>query len=425
MTEALGGFLGIKPQHIMDMLDTWRASGKGAVQASLADLGEDSAGKMHLRKVRNAGRIFFTEGEMISRITAHIAASMEYLAKNGPEASLKSQHATRWVTHESDKLTHAMTSTSRHALEHLPMAQFMSYTMRMTEYLLGGTLGGKAVLTTKQKARLATMQLGLFGVGSVPFVGAYLSWYEWKYGTGLDEDTYNLIRKGMLDGIIEYVTGVETALGSRLSWGEGLWNTMTDLQDKSLWQIISGPAGQTATDVWTATSLLVGNIKYGSSQMSVDDLIDVAKLMKFSSMYHNAYIAFRDGIFRMKNSGQEILSDVSFGEAMAIALGVPLERVNSVWDNIENQKMDTEYYKELGKKISRMFQDLAVEAEKNGYESEYSKQLLQAISHLYAINPDVDKYDRFVNKDSISMYEQMLINKAIQDARKNLTGVNN
>lgn len=411
--------MGIEPKQVLDMLEGFRTSGRGAVQASVADLGEDAGGKIMFQKARETGRIFYNEGELLSRITAHIAASMEYIAKNGPKADLKSQHGKRWVMHESDKLTHAMTSTSRHPIEQLPMMQFMSYSLRMTEYLFSGLLGGKGVLTPKQKIKLATTQLGFFGATAVPFGGAMMAWYEYKYGTGLDERTYDMLRKGALDALLEYVTGVETEVGGRIAWGEGMFNTITDLQDKNLVQILLGPTGTVAKNIMEATNQLLGNIKFGSMRTTSEDLLDVAKVMKFANMYHNAYLAFRYGTYQSRVSGDLMVKDMDFGEAMAVALGVPLEKVNKVWDEIQVRKTDEEYYKATGKKISRLFNDLHMEVEKNGWGTAHGDTISKSIETLYALHSsELYKINRYVDKKFITMYEQTVINQAKRDAEK-------
>lgn len=419
MAKLMAAPMGVTPEQMVDIIDTFRKSGKGVVQASVADLGEDSAGKILFKKIREKGRLPYTEGELISRITAHISASKEYLAKYGAKADLKSQHATRWVMHESDKLTHAMSSTSRHPIEQLPMMQFMSYSLRMTEYLLGGLLGGKAVLNKTQKMKLATMQLGLFGAGAVPFAGAGLAWYEYKYGTGVDEETYKWIRKGTLDGILSYMTGVETDLGQRLAWGEGLFNTITNLQDQNLVTTFFGPTGTVASNIWESTNQLLGNIKNGTTSDIGNDLWDVGKSIKAVNMYHNAYRAFRYQQYQLRNSGGVVLEGITTGEAVAMAFGIPLERINSVWDEIEVRKKDTEYFKATAKDISRLYSDLQFEVNTNGWGTDLGRSLERDIATMYAIHgPDMYKIQPYINNKFITMYEQTVINQAKRDAEK-------
>ena len=70
--------------------------------------------------------------------------------------------------HESDRLTMAMTSQSRNTFEQFPGFQFLTYPMRVTEYMFGGIAGGKGVLTTKQKIKFGLTQIAYFGAVAVP-----------------------------------------------------------------------------------------------------------------------------------------------------------------------------------------------------------------------------------------------------------------
>jgi hypothetical protein len=416
--KLLAPAMGLEPKQVLDMLDAFRASGRGAVQSSVADLGEDAGGKIMFQKARETGRIFYNEGELLSRITAHIASSIEYIGKHGAKADLKSQHAVRWVMHESDKLTHAMTSTSRHPIEQLPMMQFMSYSLRMTEYLMSGLLGGKGVLTGAQKTKLASSQLFFFGATAVPFGGATLSWYNYKYGTDMDERTYNLLRKGSLDTLLSYMTGVETEVGRRIAWGEGMYNTIQGFQDKSVVEILLGPTGTVATNIMESVNQLIGNIKFGSSRVTREDLMDVAKVMKFANMYDNARLAFKYGTYQGRLSGTP-MANFTTGESIAIALGVPLEKVNMIWDEIGNAKRNEEYYKSVGKKISRLFNDYQMEADANGFNSDYANVLAGAIETLYVANAsEIHKIEKHINKEFINMWEQTMIRVARRDAEK-------
>jgi hypothetical protein len=425
MSKLMAKAVGIDPKHVQDMIATFKASGRGAVQASIADLGEDAGGKIAFRNIREKGRIFYNEGELLSRISAHISASMEYIAKHGPKADLQSQHAKRWVMHESDILTHAMTSTSRHPIEQLPMMQFMSYALRMTEFMTAGLMGGKGVLSGARKAKLGAMQVAFYGATAIPFAGAALSYYEYRFGTGMDEKTYNMLRKGALDTLMTYLTGIETEIGGRLAWGEGLTTTMMDLQNKNAIQILLGPTGTVANNAFEALNQFVGNLKYGISPGTLDDIVDIGKVLKFANMYHNAILAFRDGTYSMRNSGGILLDDVTRREAFAIAMGIPLERVNSVWDTIQNSKKLDLYYKDVGKKISKLYYDLHREVKQNGWQSEYAKTLTKSIAHMYAINPEQHRYSRYVDDTFRTMYEESMVNEAKRELERNaLEGVN-
>lgn len=419
MAKLMGGAIGVTPEHMMAIVDTFKKSGKGFVNASVADLGEDSGGKIALRKVREFGRLGFTEGELISRITAHIAASMEYIKKFGTGVDLNSQHATRWVMHESDKLTMAMSSTSRHWIEQLPMMQFMSYPMRVTEYMLGGLLGGKKVLTTKQKLKFGLTQVAFFGVVAIPGGGYLLDKYNREYGTEFTESDFYTLRHGLIDNAIRYLTGVETEIGTRLAWGEGLFQTIGDLQDKTILETASGPIGDTAVDVMDVVNRFVFNLQTGGiSAIGTDEIVDVFRLLKSGNMAYNAWMAFKYETYRTRTGG--VMDDqVSTGEAIALALGVPLNKVNEYWRETEARQNDVEDYKSVAKKINSLYQDWFFERKTNGYGTEQERIILGQLEVLYKLHQeDMPEIKRFINKEFVTMNEQMTIELAKRDAER-------
>jgi len=419
MAKLMGGAIGVTPEHMMAIVDTFKKSGKGFVNASVADLGEDSGGKIAFRKLREVGRIGFTEGELLSRITAHIAASMDYIKKFGTGVDLNSQHATRWVMHESDKLTMAMSSTSRNTFEQIPGFQFLTYPMHVTEYMLGGIAGGKKVLTTRQKIKFGLTQLAFFGVVAIPGGGWLLDKYNREYGTNLTEGGFYSLRHGIIDNAIRYLTGVETEIGTRLAWGEGLFNTMADFQDKTWLEVISGPAGSLAVDVWGVTGDFIKNINSGGiSAIGQDELFDVFRLLKSGNMVYNGWLAFQYEMYRSK-SGDMIADDITTGEGIALALGVPLNKVNEYWRETQARRNEIEDFKSVAKEINKLYQDWFFERKTNGYGTKQEKIILGQLEWLYKLHQeDMPEIKRFINKEFITKNEQMTIELAKRDAER-------
>ncbi len=430
-TKILAQALDITPEQMLSIVDNFRASGRGSVKTSATDLGPGTnrtrAITSWFSRLREKGRFFYHEGELLSRSSAWIAASLEYIAKNGPKADLNSQAAKRWVMHRQDVLTHAMTSKSKHPIMQLAPFQFQQYSLNFTESLIAGLkydITGKGVpgmLTGTEKAKLASMQLFMFGANAVPFGGAAFAYYEWKYGTGLDEETYHWLRNGSLDALLTYMTGIETQVGKRLAWGEGMFNAISDLQDKNLVQVLFGPTGTVGTNLMESVNQLVGNIKHGSMRMTAEDIFDVAKVMKFANMYDNARLAFMYGQYQGRNSGEVMASDFTTAEAMAVALGVPMEKVNGIWDTIKRSKQDTEHYKSVGEKISRLYNDLHFEVLANGWDSPHTRTLAMAIEAEYALYAnEMYKIERFIDKKFITMAEEAYITNLRRETEKKI-----
>jgi hypothetical protein len=424
--------LGISEQQMLDILDNFRSSGRLSVRASATDLGPGTNKPIRLSKVRQAGRFFYNEGEILARTSAWIAASLEYIAKNGPKADLKSQAAKRWVMHRQDILTGGMSSKSKHPAMQLAPFQFQQYSLNFTEQMItglkhdltGGRAGTKGVLTGRQKMKLASMQLFMFGATAVPIGGAALEYYQWKYGTDLDPETYDYIRKGNLDALLEYMTGIETEAGQRLAWGEGMFNTISDFQDKTVIEVLLGPTGSVARNAMESVNQLVGNIKYGTMRTTAEDLKEVAKVMKFASMYDNARLAFMYGTYQGRVSGELMAGgDLSYtqAEAMAMALGVPLEKTNMIWDTIKKTQKDKEHYQSVGKKITRLYNDLHFEVLANGWQSQHASDIAAAIETNYALYAnEMHKISKFIDQSAISMAEEAFITITRREAEQKI-----
>ncbi len=411
MAKLSSGILGVTPEQFIAMIDTFKRSGKGYVNASVADLGEDSAGKVFARKAREKLRIAYTEGELSARITAHIAASMEYIKKFGPTADLNSQHATRWVTHQSDVLTNGMTSTSRHPIEQLPMFQFMSFSMRMAEWYMAGMMGGKKVLSTKQKARLFTFQLGMYGAAAIPGGGYLLDKYNREYGVELNESDFYQLRYGLIDNLIRYATGVETELGRRLAWGEGLFDTLSSLQDKSMLETAAGPAYSLGKNVLDSVNQMIFNINHGQTSLGAlgGDALDVFRSIKSVNMAVNAFDAFRWGVLSSRR-GDTLADNVPTGEAVATALGVPLHKVNELWREVAFAKKDVEWYRSQAKRVSSLYQDWYRERERNGPGTQREKEIIAGIE---VFNKEYQEYmpeiNRYIDKKFTTMLEEQTV----------------
>ena len=411
MAKLSSGILGVTPEQFVSMIETFKKSGKGYVNASVADLGEDSAGKVFARKAREKLRIAYTEGELSSRITAHIAASMEYVKKFGPAADLNAQHATRWVTHRSDVLTNGMTSTSRHPLEQLPMMQFMTYSMRMAEYYMSGLLGGKGVLDTKKKAKLFTFQLGMYGAAAIPGGGYLLEKYNREYGVDLKEDDFYQLRYGLIDNLIRYTTGVETELGRRLAWGEGLFDVLSNLQEKSALETAAGPAYTLGSTVLDRVNQMIFNIRMGQTSLGAlgGDVLDVFRSIKSVNMAHNAFDAFRYEAINAR-SGDQLAKNLPTGEAVAIALGVPLHKVNELWREAAFAKQDQEWYRSMAKRVSSLYREWYDERERNGAGTDREAEIIAGIEFFNKYYQEyMPEINRYIDKDFTTMLEEQTV----------------
>ena len=418
LSKSMSKFLGIEPSEFVDIVESFKNSGKGHIQASLADLGEDSGGAIVARKVRELGRIPYNEGELAARITAHTTASIEYLKKN-PGMSLHTNAARRAVMHRSDLLTNAMSSTSRGRLEQLPFMQFMSYQFHMTEFMLGGLAGGKKVLSSKEKFRLGGVHLALYGAAAIPALGALVDRINWTTGLGIDEEFADMVRHGWIDGMLEYITGVETEVGRRLAWGEGFYQLVQDFTANGAGETFLGPLGGFSGGILESTAKLAWDIKVGGYDFLAEDSIDVLRSIKSINLAYNAYMAIRYGQYRTKG-GTTIDTTISPMESAAIALGVPIEKINEAWRTIDMRKKDKERLQSSGRMISGLFNDLSEEYRTGSWDSDRAVKLRKAISMAYSLHTpfELSEMNKFIDKKGISLNESLMVDVLRNEQKK-------
>ena len=418
LSGPLSKFLDIQESEFVDIVESFKQSGKGHIQASLADLGEDAGGVMVARKIRELGRTPYNEGELAARITAHTTASVEYLKKN-PGKSLMSNSARRWVMQRSDVLTNSMSSSSRGRLEQLPFMQFMSYQFRMTEFMFGGIAGGKKVLSTKEKTRLGGVHMALYGAAAIPALGYMVDRINWTTGLGMDEELADMIRNGWIDGMLEYFTGVETEVGRRLAWGEGFYQLIQDFTTNGAGETFLGPLGGVTGGILSSTAKLAWDIKVGGYDFLAEDSIDVLRSIKSVNLGYNAYMAVRYGQYRTKG-GTTIDTTITPMESAAIALGVPIEKVNEAWRTIDMKKRDKTYQQSVGMKISGLFADLGEEYRIGSWDSDRANNIRKAISMSYSLHTplEVSEIDRYVDKKGISLNESLIVDILRNEQKK-------
>ena len=71
----------------------------------------------------------------------------------------------------------------------------------------------------------------------------------------------------------------------------------------------------------------------------------------------------------------------SKGEAIAMALGVPLHKVNAYWREVEAQRKDEDFRRQVGKEISSLYQEWFAEREANGSGTQREKLSLAKLKH--------------------------------------------
>jgi hypothetical protein len=376
---------GLTPEQFTEALLMLKQDGRLITNLSVAELGEDIAWTGGFNKAREAGRVFFNEGELVARITAHMTAYMEWTAKNAGPAT--SQEGRRWISLRQDKLTQAMTYASRSPFQNVPMTQFLSYTWRMTEQLFAGSLGGKAVLSGAEKARLVGAHVLLFGAAGVPAAGWVADRAYYRYGVDVPEEYWSGLRYGMLDVALGTMLGEGTAMSSRLAWGEGLTNTIRQFWNQDLVGAIGGPTLSVLTNTVDYLMKAVKGLVDGTWEQIRTDLNLAARQFKSYEMSHNIYTAYLLGKYYSRTGGGVVDDDVTAWESVAMAFGIPLE------DIVETRILDTMSYgdSQWERRQAKRWETLTTEAVKQlelGDTEAYETLINQVLAMRAAVAMD-------------------------------------
>ena len=374
--NRMAPILGLKPSQFVEMVEMLRENGRLVTNLSIAELGEDSAFTGGLQGVRKAGRFFFNEGELTARISAHSAAYISYLEKFGKE-SAATQHGRRWITGEADRLTQSMTSASRSPYQQAPGVQFLTYTWRMTEQMLAGSIGGgKRILSNKEKTKMLTTHVAMYGLTGLGITNMTDRWMA-EGDLPIDEDTYRKVRNGLVDVALSGLLDAETALSGDLAWAQGLADTIKNLSEANLVEAVVGPSGEVVSNTFDHFTSVLVSMASGSPELVKQDLTLLARQIKSVDMSYNAWIGWRLGLYVARN-GEGVVSDnIDKGQAIALGLGIPLDKVEKGYTLSRVMYEDSQHVKETVKTFKKMWAtyDIAIREGDTDTRDKVGKQI--------------------------------------------------
>jgi hypothetical protein len=348
--ELLEPILDITPDQYVEMIGMFKSSGRNVIDMSTAEAGGANTTGV-FKGVREAGRVFFNEGELTARIAAHNASYLEYLAKFGPDAKPTSASGKNWIANRQDVLTQGMTNASRTPYDWVPGAQFMSYTMRMAEAVFAGTLTkGKSVLTRAEKGRLAAAHVFVYGASGIPTASFVLDRIERVYGFRPSESAYQAVRGGALDATLSHLSGVDTALSSRVAWGEGFFKLAYDTPEKTWIEMLGGPSADVVYNSVGSAVNLAKHMAVGGPGLVKQDLVRFQRAFKTGNLLHNSFLAYTTGAY-LTRKGVLVSDDNSAMEAWLLGWGIPLEKHVSAYAGLSAIIKDKETVKRLAKSI--------------------------------------------------------------------------
>lgn len=277
-------------------------------------------------KLSDASRIAFNEGEKINRLYSMMLARAEAKAKYGANFSLKNKHIGQEMIGRSDILTQSMTNASSAAFQKditaLPF-QFLTYQRNILEQIFSNK-----ILSGSERRRLAVGFSALYGAAGIPGVGYVAD----RISFGMDTPTPDIIRYGALDAVVSGLTGVDTALSTRLGAGEGLFDLVASFREDPGWKVLGGPGVSVTYDTGKAVVNMIGAI--ASPQFHAvagAELRSVLNNLSSASRFTKAAYVLKYGEYISSRTGELVLSDLSSEDAIAVALGIPLQEIDEIY----------------------------------------------------------------------------------------------
>jgi len=304
--------------------------------------------KSNFRKVRDMTRFFFNEGEKVPRAAAISVAWREF-GEQFPKLDAFDEFGVNWITSRQNALTAGMTRANAAAWQQGPTSlplQFMTYSSRMLESLFTNRL-----LTKAERLRLGTMQVAFYGASGVG-AGALFDGLMLENGWELDETTYELLKFGALDASLNATFGTQAVFGGRLAMAEGFTDMIRNFKDKSILEVISGPAGQLGSNVLSVAWQTAVDAVNGDTELLSEDLERFARQFTGPNKAYNSWAMFTMGEYLSRND-DVLVNGLTNTDALLHTFGGQIRDANLAFNIVRAMKDEDEHLKTYGKDIAR------------------------------------------------------------------------
>jgi hypothetical protein len=224
----------------------------------------------------------------------------------------------------------------------------------------------------------------------------------------LDPDLHTLIRYGAIDYLLGEVTGVRTAVATRASMGQSVWEAAQNLQEDGFLTVIGGPSVTIASDFFSQSLSTLKAVATGKGSVAEFDakklLMNVSSFSRGAKALH----AIQTGELVSK-TGRVMATDVSPMAAKLYWVGTPLQEEIATYTASDLIK----YRKELITEVSKKYKELNQAAFKKSEEGDdvAARQLhQQALDLLTGMNvKDINEVLRFAKPDLLDGFTSTIL----------------
>lgn len=203
-----------KNSGFLDLNNSHQLINSYGPRAALSDYGNA------FDKVKQAGRFFFNEGVLMTRMAAQKIAWQE-IRERLPALAVDSPEFKAAVAGRAEEYSLSMSRESssywQSGLLSVP-TQFWAYPARIFEAMFGNTFTGAT------RWRLIASQLLLGGAAALPFTSTLMAFYQNSTGAGKEQvppdSITGMVDRGLLDTILYKMTGADVTVGHRFTAGK-------------------------------------------------------------------------------------------------------------------------------------------------------------------------------------------------------------
>ena len=380
-----------------------------------------------IARTREAGRIFFQEGERYGRLTAYSIARHKY-ADKFPGKDMFSKEADNWIRVETDRLLLSPNSDNNQLFTKgaasIP-TQFWSYMGKLSDAILTGSNGR---YTPAERFKLVAGQALFYGSAGIPLADYALDSAEKSSGVTFDPVAAKMLHNGLIDTMLFVVSGGEYNTDFSASSGlGGFWSQMMqNLSENPISTVVGGATGSNLSGAMKAMSN-TANV-YGlwtnpnPEAVTMTALAGVGSLVKSLSVATQAMMAYNTGIWFDKYGRP--LAGVTKGEAIASIGGFNPQVISDVYKILSDDKAATQQYVD---EVASVLQQLYIRY--NNAETDVERQEIQDLVNALSITSMQSGYsklaaDKFMMFTKSKTYYDALILKQTEKVQSGMYGTN-
>lgn len=362
--------LGIRPEHFTEAVNAYKNSGFHIIGQSTAiqdDFINQSIKESFIERSREAGRVFFKEGDRISRGTAFITAYLDWRAAN-PIAKLTPRIEHQLLLRADDlalNMTGASQASMAKGVGNIPL-KFTTYYLRLMEQLLPGWNdvrsvgqavsnrsldplrrrggGGGGRLTPLEKMKAYGVYSALFGV-PITASGAFGVWPVWKewekylIENGYDTDENMILRafNGGLAELLPSLVGVDHNFSEALGPTGSSW--MYDIVNgrNELFDIVTGVGGEKVSDTfdeaWPFFSFIANVFRTDDEKypLTWGDLEPLIRSISSVNNFWKAIQMYNTGVYMSKNKTRLAEDQGSMDAVLSVLFGTNTKEMSKAF----------------------------------------------------------------------------------------------